>query len=82
MMPGSLKASAIAIGTRLANSVLRVHRTWSSSTCTRLILLCYDIIIDVNGSLSGGPSMVFVAAMDRVALNVKRCRSSLRLRAY
>ena len=82
MMPGSLKASAIAIVTRLTNSVLRLHRTWSSSTCTRLTLLCYDIVIDVNGSLSSGPSMLSVAAIDSVALNVKRCRLSLRLRAY
>ena len=81
MMPESLKASTIAIGTRLANNVLHVHRTWSSSMCTMLTLLCYDIIIHVNGSLTVGASMVFVAAMDRVAVNVKLCQSSLRLRA-
>ena len=34
MIPGCLKASAIANGIRLANRVLRIHRTWSSSSVT------------------------------------------------
>ena len=59
----------------LINSVLCVHRTWPLSTCTKLTLLCYDIIIAVNGSLSGGLSVVFLAAMDRVAVNTKHCQS-------
>ena len=67
-MSRSLKASAIVIGTRLANSVLHVHRTWSLRTCTRLTSLHYNVIIDANGSLSGGPSLAFVTAVDRVVL--------------